>query len=502
MEISNELGLPNFLKSNLLPLELNYYGAAKLVADKLGIQNPPVSHVSWTHGWRQDIVRADQLACDAHIGVIDQPEAKVVIPAHKRRPYLVATRAHETLLRENGFPDTRAVGLPFSYVEPDPTVKRIPGSLLVMPTHVLMRMEGRGRADEIEYLEYIKSISHQFNRVVFCINLGCLSNGLWIDNLDKYGLDYVFGAGMMDQLALLRMRRLFDTFEYMTSNGIGSHYLYAGLCGVKVSLAGPLDHYPLDALKNEPAWQVPAEREKMILSATMFQHSFIKQKFPWLYREPIDGVECVEWAREETGFYNKVSFAELARLFGWIQTPPDAPEPFLDAVFRLDTADNVADFVQFVQSAPYHPAEMLSALMQLLARNRVRSAYILAMLLAKRGQQQASIAFALSVGGLLYNNPIEAASGLQRLPDLVDALPVAQQTTLHQQCVIPVLAPLLATAIEHADQLVQPLLAIVAAAVPQYRIILDLGEADGTAEERHQQMRAQAHRVWQDWQKT
>ncbi|MEO5364482.1 MAG: hypothetical protein H7838_12780 [Magnetococcus sp. DMHC-8] len=471
MNIEKELGLPNFLQGEVLPLELNFYGAARLVADQLGIKNPPVSRVSWTHGWRQDLVRADQLACDAHLGVIGQPDTTVIIPAHRRRPYLVATKAIEALLRDSGFPDTRAVGLPFTYAPPDPTVTRIPDSLLVMPTHVLLRMEAR--ANEIEYLEYIQSIAHQFSRVVFCINLSCAGTGLWINNLEKYGFDYVFGAGLMDQMALHRMRRLFDTFEYMTSNGIGSHFVYAGLCRVKVSLAGPLDRYPWDLHKNEPAWQDPVEREKQILSASMFQHDFIKQRYPWLYREPRDGVECVEWAREESGYYNKVSFVELAHLFGWVRPPANQPEGVLEAVFRLDAAESISEFIQYVQDARHNPVELIFATTQLLARTRLRAAYILAMLLTNRGHRSVAISLALGIGGAVYGNPLEVDRGLAHLQSLVDTLSVEQQTLVDQRLVKPAMVPLLAFAIQQGDDPhLQQLLTIVQAAVPRLRPLL------------------------------
>ncbi len=474
MNISKELGLPDFLQTNLPPLELNYYGAAKMVADRLGLSNPPVSHVSWMHGWRpEDIVRVNQLAFDAMIGVIDQPDATKTIPAHKRRPYLVPRKAHETLLRENGFPDSRAVGLPFSYVEPDPTVTRIPGSLLVMPSHVLLNMDAR--SGETDYLEYIRSIAHSFTRVVFCVNLACTGNGLWINNLRKYGFDYVLGAGLMDQMALFRMRRLFDTFEYMTSNGIGSHFIYSGMCGVKVSLAGPLDHYPWDLYKNEPCWQIPEEREKQIWIASMLQHDVLQKKFPWLYKaEPKDGQTCVEWAREEAGYDNRVSFEELACLFGWIPSPVHRPEPFLETVLRLDAADTVAELVQFIQDTPHDTNEMVSATLQLLAKVRLRAAYLLAMLLAKRGHRHVAISLAQGIGGVVYNNPVEAAEGLAHLSMLADNLSIGQQTTLQQQIILPVLAPLLAAAIEQAnDPQIHALLVMVNAAVPRFRPLLE-----------------------------
>ncbi|MBF0185529.1 MAG: hypothetical protein HQM06_14245 [Magnetococcales bacterium] len=459
MDIGAELGLPEFLKTDAVPIELNFYGAAKMVADRLGINNPPVSYVSWMHGWRYDLIRADQWACDAHIGLPGHPDGKFVIPIQRRRPFLVSNRKLERMLQEAGYDDSRAVGLPFTYVERDPSVQRMPGSLLVMPSHVLINMPGR--ANEIEYLEYIRTIAPAFKRVVFCINLACLANGMWLDNLKKYGFDYIFGAGMMDQNALFRMRRIFDSFEYMTSNGIGSHHIYAGLCGVKVSLAGPLDNCRWDMFKNEPAWQDPVEREKLIHHATMYQHDQVRQLYPWLYVEPHHGVNCLEWSQEETGLHHKVSFEELAILFGWRQRPGTAEVQLLPYLIGCDERGQIPEMVQHLHNVTYHPATLTVTLLQLLNANRLRPAYILAMLLFKRQNQHAAVAFALSVGGILFRNPSEMENGLQCLQPLLAELPPPQQSQFLFTIVRPILIPLLANAIGQANEaLLQQLLEI------------------------------------------
>ncbi|WP_130470852.1 hypothetical protein [Candidatus Magnetaquicoccus inordinatus] len=472
MDIGRELQLPGFLKTNVVPVELNFYGAAKMVADRLGIVDPPTSYVSWTHGWRQDLLRADQLACDAHIGLPSHPDGKFIIPADRRRPYLVATKAIEKLLQDAGYEDTRAVGLPFSYIEHNPAAQRIPGSLLVMPTHVLVNMEGR--ADEIEYLEYIRSIAPQFKRVIFCINLACLANGMWLDNLNKYGFDYVFGAGLMDQNALFRMRHLFDSVEYMTSNGIGSHFVYAGLCGVKVSLSGPLDNYRWNQHQNEPAWQDPVEREKLILSASMYQHDFLRNKYPWLYVEPEQGQECVEWAKEEIGFANRVSFEELAILFGWRQRSVSPVDQLFNSFVQLDEANDLNALVEHFHTIPYHPGNMVALLLRLLPSNRIRVAYILAMLLHKRECRHVAVAFAQSVGGALFHNQAEMALGLALLPELLAAWSPDQQYLFQQQIGKPVLSRSLALAIQQGQLLLlQQLLLITKSCMPMPGALAD-----------------------------
>ncbi|MBF0096739.1 MAG: hypothetical protein HQM04_11610 [Magnetococcales bacterium] len=466
MDIGRELKLPGFLKTNVVPVELNFYGAAKMVADRLGIVDPPTSYVSWSHGWHQDVVRADQLACDAHIGLPSHPDGKFIIKADRRRPYLVANKSFEKLLRDAGYADTLAVGLPFSYVDRNPTVERIPGSLLVMPTHVLVNM--KGRADEVEYLEYIRSIAPQFKRVIFCINLACLANGMWLENLNKYGFDYVFGAGLMDQNALFRMRHLFDSVEYMTSNGIGSHFVYAGLCGVKVSLAGPLDDYPWNLHQNEPAWQDPVEREKLILSASRFRHDFVRSVYPWLYVEPAQGVACYEWAKEEIGLDYKVPFEELAILFGWRQrSEPPSEQQLLDTFLQLDDANDIPAMVHHFQTMPYQPGNMVSVLLRLLTLQRLRAAYLLAMLLHKRECHHAAVAFTQALGGILFQNSVEQQTGMALLPALLAPWSEAQKELFRKQVAIPILSRSMGSALQQGQlPLLQQLVTLANAAAP------------------------------------
>ncbi|MBF0185536.1 MAG: hypothetical protein HQM06_14280 [Magnetococcales bacterium] len=451
MEISQQLGLPVFRKNPDPVYEMNYYGAAQLVADKLGLKKlPPLSHLSWIHGWRPEkIVYPDQLARDHHMGVRGKDELQFTITAQQRRPYLVAVKEYEALLQANGYPDTRAVGLPFVYVDPNPESIRIPGSLLVMPTHVLIGMDAR--SDEREYLEYIRSIAHRFSRVVFCVNLSCVVNNMWIENIEKYGFDYVLGAGLMDLNALIRMRRIFDSFEYMTSNGIGSHVVYAGLCGVKVSLSGPLDYFHPELFRNEPEWKDPQRRQRIAFAHANLQHDVLRAKWPWLYVAPEQAEPCVPWARQETGYDNRVSFRALAEIFNWPVEQLLAEESLLDCIRRLDTANDIDGLLRHLQQATDPVTERIAATVQLLAESRLRAAYILAVLLRNQGVEHVAIAFALALGGLLFNQPEQVARGMQSLPGLLAALPAEPLATFRSHIALPQLLTWLQTVVDQQN---------------------------------------------------
>ncbi|MBF0460526.1 MAG: glycosyltransferase family 2 protein [Magnetococcales bacterium] len=144
--------------------------------------------------------------------------------------------------------------------------------------------------------------------------------------------------------------------------------------------------------------------------------------------------------------------------------------PFLETVFRLDGQDDMAGLIALVQHTPPDPQEILVALAQLLTGQRLRTAFLLAMLLANRGYQNPLIALALSVGGLLHHSPEEEKRGLALFATLADSQTSAQQIQIHQQFVLPVLSPLLTNARETGDRdRIPRLLAILQASLPALR---------------------------------
>lgn len=124
---------------------------------------------------------------------------------------------------------------------------------------------------------------------------------------------------------------------------------------------------------------------------------------------------------------------------------------FFETLFRLDACDDTHEFLEFVQGKRHDTKDLLSAASQLLNRGRVRSAYILAMLLAKRGQRHLIMSVALSVGGLIFGNSVEEENGLQFLQAQFDALSVEEQQANYDRLVAPVVAHLRLCAIGKAD---------------------------------------------------
>ena len=117
----------------------------------------------------------------------------------------------------------------------------------------------------------------------------------------------------------------------------------------------------------------------------------------------------------------------------------NATQDFLETILRLDAHNDVTEFLEFVQGTRHGTQEMLVAISQLLSKGRIRSAYILAMLLIKRGQRDLLMSVTLAIGGVLYGNPTEEDNGLKYLSDQVDALSQEEKTEFYDRILTPVL---------------------------------------------------------------
>jgi len=88
-----------------------------------------------------------------------------------------------------------------------------------------------------------------------CIHPECYKKGYWIGACEKFKLPYIKGASLNDKNSLMRMYRLFSSFEYMTTCYIGSHVLYAAYCNCKVSIFGKYFEYKKEFFTNDPFYR-------------------------------------------------------------------------------------------------------------------------------------------------------------------------------------------------------------------------------------------------------
>lgn len=285
--------------------EADYYGASQLIADQLGLKLKPRSFSKWTHGW-------------INLRPITSPEVIIDTDSllKKQKCYLVHTQDNVEMLSRHGISNGVAVGAPFIYVPHQSQIERIPGSLLVMPSHGIE--DGELSSDQRECIEQILELSKDFEVVCFCLHQHTIQTTRITQELDRYNIPWVQGAGLHDINSLNRQHVLFRAFEFMMSNSLGSQIPYAASLGCKVSLGGKFYERNRDELVNVSLYRkYPHLLDDALHCCT---ESYARERIPWGFPDhPARASEKTAWALNELGHENLITPQEMARLLGWSQ---------------------------------------------------------------------------------------------------------------------------------------------------------------------------------------
>jgi len=292
------------------------YGAIYVAAAyaRRALSNQYTMRACWQHGcmgpW--EAVAPEALTCST--------------PPSLGSRIFVAREEQAEYLRSHGYSRARAIGLPILYTSPT-GLARIPGSLLVVPTHTLPGARYDDRRPFEAYADLIKAAATRFARVVVCVHPCCAGNGLWIDEFRSRNIDLVTGAMATDRHALKRMRALFEQFEYVTTNGWGSHIAYALAFGAKVSIFGPeisLSEEDEKNAKNDVTWVANPGAWNAMCSPEVRgrRREFLDR----LYREPHEGIHDPAWGDWLLGAAHQLSPEEMASTLPEIVDTGDASD--------------------------------------------------------------------------------------------------------------------------------------------------------------------------------
>jgi hypothetical protein len=291
-----QVRLPPYRKITL-GYEPTYYGAAANIARQLELSNAAPRHCYvWSHGCR--LLDADDVRY-----YIRFPELSGNV--------LVARQAEARFLSNSGVDKVHAVGLPICYTRRG-TVSKRDGSLLVMPPHATFHSKSSNTV--LEYVDYITRIRHRFSRIVCCFSRQCLHEKSLKTLFQQRGIPVVCGSAIDDANSLARTRRLFETFDYVTTNNFGSHLAYAMAFGAKVSIAGPMHQPRVEDAVNEPFYVENPDLNDP--NYRLSRQQIIEKSFAELRVDPWSAREHVEWGRHLIGADNVRSPLEIGKLLG------------------------------------------------------------------------------------------------------------------------------------------------------------------------------------------
>ena len=278
------------------------YGALDVASKFLNIKKPRKKFKNfWQHGcqppWWDE--------CSFH---------SYGVKKHEVENFFVARKDQEVLLKKEGYQNVYSIGLPFNYVETNIPI-RIKNSLLVMPHHSLESVKLENEDKTTDYVNYINRFRDFFDLIVVCLHRGDIENGYWIYEFEKIGIKSIIGGDANDMNSLQRMKKIFLSFEFMTTPFWGSQIGYALYSGNKVSICGPklkLNKKDL-LLQNGGIFN-----EQMFSNINSSETNEKMKKFlENFYTEPHKGKAGIKLGAFLIGYDNILSKSELMKLFNW-----------------------------------------------------------------------------------------------------------------------------------------------------------------------------------------
>jgi hypothetical protein len=275
------------------------YGFSNILASSCCLHMIPRSFANWVHGWVwHEEPNPELLACSK------LPRDLVIV---------VRNEIEEKALHNDGFKDVRIGGLPFAYVNHQHDL-RFDDMLLAIPAH--SSESKKMTADQQDYLNYLESLKNDFERVyvsIFYLDVG----GAMHEAALGRGLHVIQGARPDDANSLLRMRAIFDAFEYVTSNVMGSHMLYSLFSGCCFSFCGPLYSYDESVILgvNNPLGH-SSDYARLLLDIQ--SEPYLRKRFGRFYVDnPRNGIKDSSFAEEAIGVKRLMHIDEIKDALGW-----------------------------------------------------------------------------------------------------------------------------------------------------------------------------------------
>ena len=300
------------------PLPLNRrtnsdrYGFTSLIASELNLSYIPRSFCNWLHGWAWwDNSDASEFAED--LGFVGDP---------KNISKVVNKEAMRQKLKEAGISNVYTAGLPYAYlfrgVASQLLFNRLPSSILFVPDH--SSESNKVFHNIYVYLDYVDAHSKNYSQVSILV----------------YGQDYeflapiikkrgylpLFGASPECSNSMMRTKALFQMHDFVSTNIMGSHVLYALAAGAKVSICGPYQEKHIESHLADIKAGIYSEHyvarqhyyaSLRYLANSKYSHLIVEDPRSGSCRAS----ELNSFVDEELGMASLASSSRLQKMLGW-----------------------------------------------------------------------------------------------------------------------------------------------------------------------------------------
>lgn len=278
---------------------IDRYGFSYLLADLCKMNTPLRSFANWVHGWIWD----------------EHPTAESLHCSKLPHDVTIVVRNEMELLalKNEGFKCVLVGGLPFAYVKKQHKLRN-QNALLAIPPH--SAEVDRISFQQKSYMDYLESLKLNYDGIYVSIHY-LDWDGAMYKAARKRGLNVIQGARPDDANCLIRMRSLFEAFEHVTSNVMGSHFIYALDSGCRFSFCGPMFNYNQDMILDRTNSKLQYSLKIMRLEQ-IYDPAYLRQRFGRFFVElPNEGFTDKYYAESELGYEKLLLPNEIIGALGW-----------------------------------------------------------------------------------------------------------------------------------------------------------------------------------------
>ena len=276
----------------------------------------------WMHGWLPAFHNVDPMIVALHKRQ-GQPEgydfARQIREDKAHMTQWVSRLDQVEFLRAHGYEHAQAIGLPVVYL-PKSRARRVPRSLLVLPPH---GHRSHGPSDPLaeEYADAVAALRPHFDHIWVGVSDHDAANNEWVQSFRRRGLDVFTTADQGSPETLARLQQILSTFEFVTTNGFGSHIALAAFFGARISVWGPYAEFPVERMQATHA--VKVFPHLLETACELVSEGALRRHYPFLFVEPQDAAAHEAWGAAEVGEPCRQTPVALRRAFGWEQVPHD-----------------------------------------------------------------------------------------------------------------------------------------------------------------------------------
>jgi hypothetical protein len=229
---------------------------------------------------------------------------------------LVPSKDEQASLVDIGYSNVEVVGLPICYcISTSSLTNKRSKKLLFMPIHTLDGAPFEHSHQIKNYVNYILGFAKTGLDVSVCLHMSCIRNHQWWPELLGNGVRLIAGADPHDSNSLIRIWNTLSQFEYVSTNDMGSHVVYALAADCKVSICGPNVEYTFDQMYKDVSFKRAIEngynyQDRDVLHE---ENTFLRQ----FQCSPTEAKSDQKLGLQIIGFTNKLKPRDVRILLRW-----------------------------------------------------------------------------------------------------------------------------------------------------------------------------------------